>query len=132
MFEKAQIIATAKTMFRQFMKFGAVGVMNTTIYYTLFLIFLNFVHPTIGYYLASFISMIFAVLMNLRFTFEKQPTARKITAFIGVYLVSMNIGGVILSILIGMSISPQLAGFLTIGANVVTNFLGLKAASKWV
>lgn len=131
MFSRTQIIETAKTLFHQFTKFGAIGVLNTALYYTLYRIFLLMIDPKAGYYLASMLSISFAVFMNLKFTFKKKPTLRKIATFVSVYLTSMLIGGFVLGVLIGFSISPELAGFLTIGATVVTNFLGLKAASKW-
>jgi len=131
MFSRPQIIETAKTLFHQFTKFGAIGVLNTALYYTLFRIFLLMMNPQAGYYLASMLSISFAVFMNLKFTFQKKPTLRKIATFVSVYLTSMLIGGFVLGIFIRFSISPELGGFLTIGVTVVTNFLGLKAASKW-
>lgn len=131
MFSRTHIIETSKTLFHQFAKFGAIGVLNTTLYYILYRIFLHFIDPKAGYYLASMLSISFAVFMNLRFTFQKKPTLRKIATFVSVYLTSMLIGGFVLGILIGLSISPEFAGFLTIGVTVVTNFVGLKAASKW-
>ncbi len=131
MFSRSHIIEIAKNLFRQFTKFGAVGVLNTALFYTLYLIFLTVLSPTSGYYLAYVLSMIFAVLMNLRFTFRKQATARKIVMFVCVYLLSMYIGGQVLGVLIGFSIGAKLAGLLTLGVTVVTNFFGLKAAAKW-
>ncbi len=113
------------------MKFGVIGVLNTALFYTLYLIFLKMIEPTLSYYLAYLLSMIFAILMNLKFTFEKRATTRKIVMFMCVYLLSMYIGGLVLIMFIGYSISPQLAGLLTIGVTIVTNFLGMKAAAKW-
>ena len=129
--KNAHIIETARNLFRQFAKFGAVGVMNTLLYYALYLIFLMMIAPVIAYYVAYVLSMANAVFMNLKFTFKEKPTIRKIAMFVLVYLISMYIGGLVLAMLIGLSISAPLAGFMTIGVTVVTNFLGLKAAAKW-
>ena len=131
MFKDAKLIESAKHLFRQFMKFGAIGVLNTALFYALYLVLLTVIKPASAYYLAYVLSMIFAVLANLKFTFEKLATTRKFTMFVGVYLVSMYMGGLVLNMLIGLSIHPSLAGILTIGVTVMTNFLGLKAAAKW-
>ena len=98
MFSRPQIIETAKTLFHQFTKFGAIGVLNTALYYTLFRIFLLIMDPQTGYYLASMLSISFAVFMNLKFTFQKKPTLRKVATFVSVYLTSMLIGGFVLGI----------------------------------
>ena len=121
----------ARNLFRQFLRFGAVGVLNTVLFYVLYLLFLTIVRPTTGYYLAYVLSMGFAVLMNLKFTFQERATARKILLLVGVYGLSMYVGGFVLGSLINISISPQIAGLLTIGITLVTNFLGMRAAAKW-
>jgi putative flippase GtrA len=121
----------ARNLFRQFLRFGAVGVLNTVLFYVLYLLFLTIVRPTTGYYLAYVLSMGFAVLMNLKFTFQERATARKILLLVGVYGLSMYVGGFVLGLLINISISPQIAGLLTIGITLVTNFLGMRAAAKW-
>ncbi len=131
MLRDVHLIEATKNLIRQFMKFGAIGVLNTALYYTLYLVLLNVLNPTTSYYLAYVLSMIFAILMNLKFTFAEKATARKLISFACVYLLSMYIGGLVLAVLIGFSISAALAGFLTIGVTVITNFLGLKAAAKW-
>lgn len=125
------MIEAFKSLFRQFMKFGVIGVLNTALFYAFYLILLTIIKPTGAYYFAYVLSMVFAVLMNLKFTFEKRATTRKIAMFVCVYLLTMYIGGLILVMLIGWSIDPRLAGLLTIGVTIMTNFLGLKAAAKW-
>ena len=131
MSRETRLIDLAAAVLRQFMKFGIVGVLNTLLFYVLYLIFLNAISPTNGYYLAYVISMIFAVLMNLKFTFKARATSRKFVLLICVYIVSMYIGALILGFLIEVSISPQLAGLLTIGVTLTTNFVGMAAAAKW-
>lgn len=113
------------------MKFGVIGVLNTMLFYALYLIFLTVLEPSGGYYLAYVLSMAFTILMNLKYTFEKRATPRKLVTIILVYLFSMYLGGIMLEVFIGLSFNPQVAGFLTIGVTVVTNFFGMKAAAKW-
>ena len=131
MTRQPQRSSTARNWLNQFMKFGAIGVLNTALFYLLYLIFLPVLEPTGGYYLAYVLSMIFAVLMNLKFTFRTSATSRKFVLLIGVYFFSMYIGGLVLEMLIKMTITPQLAGLLTIGVTLVTNFVGMKAAARW-
>ena len=45
-----------------------IGVLNTALFYVLYLVFLTLIEPAHSYYLAYVLSMIFATLMNLRFT----------------------------------------------------------------
>ena len=120
-----------KIWLSQFTKFGAIGVVNTALFYILYLVLLIVIEPKSSYYFAYVLSMIFAIFMNLKFTFGKRATIRKVVMFVFVYLVSMYIGGLVLIMFIGFSIAPQLAGLLTIGVTIVTNFLGMKAAAKW-
>ena len=127
----ARQVEAAKNLFRQFLRFGVIGVLNTVLFYVLYLVFLTMIRPTSGYYLAYVLSMCFAVFMNLKFTFQQRATARKIVLLVSVYGLSMYIGGIILGWLINFSISPQIAGLLTIGITLVTNFLGMRAAVKW-
>ena len=131
MTEDTRLLEASKHLIRQFMRFGAVGVLNTVLFYALYLLFLTEIKPTAAYFLAYVLSMAFAILVNLRYTFKKSATIRKIVTFVCVYLVSMYIGVVVLKLFIGLSISAQIAGLLTIGFTVITNFLGLKAAAKW-
>lgn len=131
MTQNLTILEASKGLFRQFMRFGVIGVLNTVLFYTLYLLFLTAAIPTTAYFLAYVLSMAFAVIMNLRYTFKKRATARKLVTFVCVYLVSMYIGVVALKLLIGLSIGAKLAGLLVIGITIVTNFLGLKAAAKW-
>jgi putative flippase GtrA len=131
MIRNASVIEAAKSLFRQFMKFGAVGVLNTTLFFALYFFFLNLIEPTSGYYLACLLSMVVAIFLNLKYTFEKRATARKVLMFVCVYVLSMYIGGLILPMLLGLSLSPQLAGLMTISFTVMTNFLGLKTAARW-
>lgn len=132
MTKESRLVEEAKHLIHQFMKFGAIGVLNTGIHIGLYLFFMTFIPPSIAYYLASSTAMIVAVFLNLKYTFKKRPTIRKITMFVVVYVLSMYIGGgIILPMFVSFSLSPQLAGFLAICITVVTNFAGLKAAAKW-
>lgn len=131
MFKDVQLIATAKNLFRQFMKFGAVGVANTLVFYVLFLVLSALMKPTTGYYFAYVLSMMSAVFMHLKFTFEKRATLGKIGLFVFIYLFTMYLGGIVLAALIGFELSVPIAGLLTVGFIVIANFFGLKAAAKW-
>ena len=118
-----------KALFRQFMSFGAIGVMNTAVFYALYLALLSVLEPSSGFYLAYIVSMIFGVLMNLRFTFQKRITFRKAALLMCVYILSMFAGGLVLDMLINLSVAPELAGLLTIGVTIILNFFGMKAVA---
>ena len=128
---EVRFIEKAKRLLRQFVSFSAIGVLNTVLFYGLYLLFLTVIKPTAAYFLAYALSMAFAILVNLKYTFKKRATIRKLAMFISVYLLSMYVGGLILVKLIDFSVSPQIAGLLIVGVTVIMNFLGLKAAAKW-
>jgi putative flippase GtrA len=132
MTKDARLIEETKNLIRQFIRFGAIGLLNTGLHIGLYLLFMTLIPPTIAYFLASSLAMFVAVYLNLKYTFKKRATPRKITMFVCVYVLSMYIGGgIILPMFVELSLSPQLAGFLAICVTVITNFLGLKAAAKW-
>ena len=127
----SQIVETAKNLIRQFAKFGVVGVVNTMLFYLIFLILSSFITPLMSYYTAYVTSMVVAVYMHLRYTFQKEATFRKVALFIGTYLTTMVLGGFVLDAIIGLGVVVWLAGLITVGLIVVTNFLCFKAAAKW-
>lgn len=68
-------------MMRHVLRFGAVGVVNTGVYYTLYLIF-NAVMPYLAaHLLAILLSMIGSFFLNCYWTFRTPPTWRKFLLF---------------------------------------------------
>ena len=115
----------------QFLRFGVVGVMNTALFYLLYLGSIAILQPKYGYYLSYIASLVFAVLVNLKYTFGQSLNSTRVVLFVAVYVVTMFVGGEVLEIIIGHSVEAALAGLFVVGITVILNFVGLKAVAKW-
>ncbi|MQY38988.1 hypothetical protein SRB17_70030 [Streptomyces sp. RB17] len=68
-------------MKRQILTFAAVGVINTAVYYCLYLLFLNWLPYLFAHVLAFVLSMVGSFFLNARFTYRIRPTWRKFLLF---------------------------------------------------
>ena len=84
----------------------------------------------IGYYIAFCFSVIYSVLMHMRYTFRTGITKRRLLGFFSVYLFTVNVGGFVVAQLINTGVGPRLAGLAAIGVITILNFVGMKAASR--
>jgi putative flippase GtrA len=66
---------------RQILTFAVVGVVNTALYYCLYLLFLTCLPYLAAHVLAFLISMIGSFFLNARFTYRTRPTLRKFLLF---------------------------------------------------
>ncbi|MFE5405024.1 GtrA family protein [Streptomyces sp. NPDC056580] len=66
---------------RQIVTFAVVGVVNTAVYYGLYLLFLHWL-PYLGAHAVAFLlSMVGSFFLNARFTYRTRPTLRKFLLF---------------------------------------------------
>jgi putative flippase GtrA len=70
-----------KTLSRQILTFAVVGVVNTAVYYCLYLLFLTRLPYLAAHILAFVISMMGSFFLNARFTYRTRPTWRKFLLF---------------------------------------------------
>ncbi|MER6571484.1 GtrA family protein [Streptomyces sp. NPDC001093] len=68
-------------MKRQILTFAAVGVLNTAVYYCLYLLFLIWLPYLAAHVLAFVLSMVGSFFLNARFTYRIRPTWRKFLLF---------------------------------------------------
>ncbi|MGW7525214.1 GtrA family protein [Streptomyces sp. NPDC054783] len=68
-------------MKRQILTFAAVGVINTAVYYCLYLLFLIWLPFLAAHVLAFALSMVGSFFLNARFTYRTRPTWRKFLLF---------------------------------------------------
>ncbi|MFJ9930630.1 MULTISPECIES: GtrA family protein [Streptomyces] len=66
---------------RQIVTFAVVGVLNTAVYYGLYLLFLNWLPYLAAHVLAFALSMVGSFFLNARFTYRIRPTWRKFLLF---------------------------------------------------
>ncbi|ORL73280.1 sugar transferase [Prescottella equi] len=106
-------------MMRHILRFGVVGVVNTGVYYALYLVF-NTVMPYLAaHLLAIAISMVGSFFLNCYWTFRTRPTWRKFALFpltnATNYIVT-TVGMVLLVTFLGMDdrIAPLIAAVAAI------------------
>ncbi|MER6333398.1 GtrA family protein [Streptomyces sp. NPDC001034] len=68
-------------MARQIVTFAVVGVLNTAVYYGLYLLFLDRLPYLAAHILAFALSMVGSFFLNARFTYRIRPTWRKFLLF---------------------------------------------------
>lgn len=68
-------------MARHAARFGIVGVINTGVYYGLYLLFQMVMPYLAAHLLATFIAMVGSFFMNCYFTFQTKPTWKKFAIF---------------------------------------------------
>ncbi|GLX52130.1 sugar transferase [Streptomyces hygroscopicus subsp. hygroscopicus] len=66
---------------RQIVTFAVVGVLNTAVYYGLYLLFLAWLPYLAAHVLAFALSMVGSFFLNARFTYRIRPTWRKFLLF---------------------------------------------------
>lgn len=73
--------AQTRPMARQIATFAVVGVVNTGLYYGLYLLLLTRLPYLLAHVLAFLLSMVGSFFLNARFTYRTRPTWRKFLLF---------------------------------------------------
>ncbi|MFF5663196.1 GtrA family protein [Streptomyces griseofuscus] len=123
---------------RQIITFAVVGVLNTAVYYGLYLLFLTWLPYLASHVLAFALSMVGSFFLNARFTYRIRPTWRKFLLFpltnaanfvittVGVYVIVDVLGA-------GSRFAPLLASAAAIPITfVVSRWIMLPGASPRV
>lgn len=121
-------------MVREFNAFFIVGVVNTGIYYGLYLGGLHALHLqyVIAHFTAVVISMAVSFLLNSYFTFSVKPTWKKFFLFPVTQLVNIGVTFIVLYVLvewlrINSSIAPLAAMVVTVPITFIVTGRVLKA-----
>ena len=115
---------------KQFLKFVVIGVLSTTVNYSIF--YILYQSLSVYYMKASSMGFIVGVLagyrLNKSWTFcIKEKTKDYIYKYFIVYFISLILGlGLLKFFVTVLGIVPKLATFLMIGFTTCTNFLGTK------
>ena len=121
-------------MLKKFVRFSAVGGLNTLITIGIFYLLFNILH--IKYLIASVIGYCIGILnsyiWNKLWTFESKSTAigSEFSKFVALNLTGLALNALIMSVLVEiLNIIPFLAQVITIGIIFILNFFG---SSYWV
>lgn len=123
MIKKLIILKNQKT-FKEFFRFVLIGVLNTTVFYALYLLMLVFFPYVYSYTMAYVVAIGFSYILNSIFTFQTRMTLKKAVIFPFIYLLQFFIGLLSLHLLVNLlSISPKVAGLLSKGVVFPITFI---------
>jgi putative flippase GtrA len=110
---------------RRFMRFALVGAVNTAITGALLVLIASWVAIDIAYTIVYAIGLAFTATVTSRFVFERRPTVRTTTRFLGWYLAVYLLGVAVVHTASGQLHSSHLLATLAVLAvTVPLNFLG--------
>ena len=117
-----------RTLTRQFVKFGLVGVLNTALHYGVFLVLFRvlgvpmLVASAIGYC----VGLVNSFLLNRSWTFRVVGDGRRVefVKFVVVNLIALGVNLALLEVFTRAGVVPEIGQVLAIGGSMVVNFLG--------
>ncbi len=91
-------------MSREFIRFVAVGVANTAVYYAIYYLFLQIIeiHYLISHGIAVWLSMIFSYFLNVFFTYNVKPSWQTFFLFPVTQAVNIIVTAISLWVLVDM------------------------------
>lgn len=106
------------------LRFGVVGVLNTAVYYSLYLVFKLVMPYLVAHVIAFALAMVGSYFLNCYFTFRTRPTLRKFLLFPLSNLTNFVVSTAGLYVLVHwLSMSQQLAPLLAAAAAIPVTFL---------
>lgn len=95
---------------KRFSSFVIFGLINTGTTYLIYLIFREFTHYQIAYFISYIFGILFAYLVNLFIVFKEKSTLRKIFQYPLIYIINYITGSCLLFFFIAfMNISEQIS-----------------------
>jgi putative flippase GtrA len=114
----------------EFFRFLLVGASNTLFTYLLYLLLLN-VLPYIGSYTIAYgAGIILSYFLNVLFVFKENVSLATFLKFPFVYLIQYSLGALVLWLLVGAGISPNLAMLGVIVVTIPVTFIASRFVLK--
>jgi putative flippase GtrA len=95
------------TSARVFVRFVVVNVLNTLLYYALYLLFLLVVPYVVANVLALGIAIVLAYLMNARYAFQVRMTGRSLLSFMITNLTTMGLRTLVVWQLVALQVTGE-------------------------
>lgn len=112
----------------EFVRYLAAGGVNTAITYIAYLLILPFMHHQIAYALTYVAGVFSGYALNARLVFRQPLQWRKALQFPIVFIVQYVLAALFLELFVGLGMSRELAGLVSIAPTVPITFL----LSRWV
>jgi putative flippase GtrA len=114
----------------EFARFLLVGVTNTLFSYLLYLLLLNFLPYLAAYTLSYCAGIVLSYFLNVYFVFRKSVSLGSFLKFPVVYAIQYSLGALVLWILVGAGISPNLAMLGVIVVTIPVTFIASRFVLK--
>lgn len=129
--ETARAMLLTKYINNEFVRFLAIGVVNTFGTYVIYLLLLLLVSHNIAYTLSYIIGIVFAFVLNSKFTFKVKLSLKKMLRYPLVYLVQYLINLFMLNLIIfKFSINEEVAPVIVITLSIPISFILSKLILK--
>jgi putative flippase GtrA len=105
--------------FRPLMRFALVGVLNTGVYYGIYLLLVQVAPYLVAHVVGWFVSISFSFLMNCRFTYHVRPTWKRYLLFPlsnlpNILFTSVGVVGLVELLHVNVRLAPLIAGICAI------------------
>jgi len=114
----------------EFVRFLLVGATNTLFSYLVYLLLLNFMPYLVAYTLSYCAGIVLSYFLNVYFVFRKTVSLSSFLKFPVVYVIQYSLGALILWLLVGAGLSPNLAMIGVIVATIPVTFIASRFILK--
>ncbi len=118
---------------KEFIRFLVVGVVATAIHYSIYLLLLNVLNPTIAYTVGYAGSFCCNFLLTNLFTFRTHPTVKRGVGFVVSHAINYGLHIILLNLFLSLSVPEEWAPVPVYIIAIPVNFLLIRFAfkSKW-
>lgn len=114
----------------EFARFLLVGASNTLFSYLLYLLLLNFMPYLAAYTLSYCAGIVLSYFLNVCFVFRKSVSLASFLKFPVVYAIQYSLGALVLWLLVGAGLGPNLAMVGVIVATIPVTFIASRFVLK--
>lgn len=115
---------------RQFVKFCINGVVAVAIQYGVYLLLLPYMNALLANTIAYFVSFCYNFIVTSYWTFNSQPTMKRLAGFCGSHVVNFLVQQAVLAISLLLSVPERFAALVAMAVAVPVNFAILRIVYK--
>lgn len=120
----------SKQIFYQFLRFGIVGVIATSLHYGIYWVLMHYMNASVAYTIGYILSFVANFFLTSYFTFKKKATIKKGAGFALSHGVNYLLHIVLLNIFLWMGVSKTIAPVPVFCIVIPVNFLLVRFVFK--
>lgn len=114
----------------EFIRFGIVGIIATTVHYGIYYVLLNIINPNVAFTIGYLLSFFLNFLLSAKFTFKAEATAKRGVGFAISHLVNYGLQMLVLNVSHEVGIPEPLAPVPVYLICIPVNFLLVRFVFK--